>query len=216
MRKYKAVLAVSRPSKSGVPATVPWVRIPPAPPLRNDLCMSDDRVGASISTAKVFLRSNPQSLTLDCRGLQVCFFLKLPLTARILALRRGSMPDGAFLRFKIATVRADCDFVFGRINNSNRKMEWILQGKFSAQVPCLCENSRNRQLYLGSAGTRLRAVLNQQDGFRFGNGMGHGTDGTQQKRRLPDLRRRTDSAVSAQGSAGSSEVGRPDLPDERA
>ena len=46
-------------------------------------------------------------------GLQVCFFLKLPLTARIPALRRGSMPDGAFLRFKIATACADCDFVFG-------------------------------------------------------------------------------------------------------
>ena len=115
------------------------VRAPPPAPLRNDLCMSDDRASAFISTAKVFLRSNPQSLTLDCRGLQVCFFLKLPLPARILALRRGSMPDGAFLRFKIATVRADCDFVFGRniinnSNNSNRKMEWILHGKFSAQV----------------------------------------------------------------------------------
>ena len=31
-------------------------------PLRNDLCMSDDRASAFISTAKVFLRSNPQSL----------------------------------------------------------------------------------------------------------------------------------------------------------
>nr|DAW88037.1 MAG TPA: hypothetical protein [Bacteriophage sp.] len=30
--------------------------------LRNDLCMSDDRASAFISTAKVFLRSNPQSL----------------------------------------------------------------------------------------------------------------------------------------------------------
>ena len=28
-------------------------------PLRNDLCMSDDRASAFISTAKVFLRSNP-------------------------------------------------------------------------------------------------------------------------------------------------------------
>ena len=33
-----------------------------AAPLRNDLCMSDDRASAFISTAKVFLRSNPQSL----------------------------------------------------------------------------------------------------------------------------------------------------------
>ena len=108
-------------------------------PLRHSEMTFVCQMTAYISTAKVFLRSNPQSLTLDCRGLQVCFFLKLPLTARILALRRGSMPDGAFLRFKIATVRADCDFVFGRniinnSNNSNRKMEWILHGKFSAQV----------------------------------------------------------------------------------
>ena len=130
---------VDEADSKSVGVTLVWVRVPPPAPLRNDLCMSDDRASAFISTAKVFLRSNPQSLTLDCRGLQVCFFLKLPLPARILALRRGSMPDGAYLRFKIATVRADCDFVFGRniinnSNNSNRKMEWILHGKFSAQV----------------------------------------------------------------------------------
>ena len=37
MRKYRAVLAVSRPSKSGVPATVPWVRIPPTPPAKEPI-----------------------------------------------------------------------------------------------------------------------------------------------------------------------------------
>ena len=36
MRKYRAVLAVSRPSKSGSRASGSWVRIPPCPPKRND------------------------------------------------------------------------------------------------------------------------------------------------------------------------------------
>ena len=112
------------------------VRAPPPAPLRNDLCMSDDRLGRVHLDSKGLSSFKP---AIADAGLQVCFFLKLPLAARILALRRGSMPDGAFLRFKIATVRADCDFVFGRniinnSNNSNRKMEWILHGKFSAQV----------------------------------------------------------------------------------
>ena len=50
------------------------VRVPSAAPLRNDLWMSsDDRASAFISTAKVFLRSKSQSLTLDCDFvLQIC------------------------------------------------------------------------------------------------------------------------------------------------
>ena len=48
-------------SKSTASDGVP-VRVRPPAPLRNDLCMSDDRASAFISTAKVFLRSNPQSL----------------------------------------------------------------------------------------------------------------------------------------------------------
>ena len=35
MRKYRAVLAVSRPSKSGSRASGSWVRIPPCPPAKN-------------------------------------------------------------------------------------------------------------------------------------------------------------------------------------
>ena len=86
------------------------VRAPPPAPLRNDLCISDDRLGRVHLDSKGLSSFKP---AIADAGLQVCFFLKLPLAARILALRRGSMPDGAFLRFKIATVRADCDFVFG-------------------------------------------------------------------------------------------------------
>ena len=59
-------------SKSTASDGVP-VRVRPPAPLRDDLCMSDDRASAFISTAKVFLRSKSQSLTLDCDFvLQIC------------------------------------------------------------------------------------------------------------------------------------------------
>ena len=56
-----------------------WVRVPPPAPLRNDLCMSDDRASAFISTAKVFLRSNPQSL----RWIASLFLIKPSLTCSV-------------------------------------------------------------------------------------------------------------------------------------
>ena len=52
---------VDEADSKSVGVTLVWVRVPPPAPLRNDLCMSDDRASAFISTAKVFLRSNPQS-----------------------------------------------------------------------------------------------------------------------------------------------------------
>ena len=48
---------VDEADSKSVGVTLVWVRVPPPAPLRNDLCMSDDRASAFISTAKVFLRS---------------------------------------------------------------------------------------------------------------------------------------------------------------
>lgn len=38
-------VVITRLTRNQLYSNVPWVRIPPAPPLRNDLCMSDDRLG---------------------------------------------------------------------------------------------------------------------------------------------------------------------------
>ena len=82
-------------SKSGVPATVPWVRIPPAPPLRNDLCMSDDRLGRVHLDSKGLSSFKPAIADAGLQGIAGLFFLKIApystnprLAARIDA-RRG-------------------------------------------------------------------------------------------------------------------------------
>ena len=61
-QQCRCVGMVDEADSKSVGVTLVWVRVPPPAPLRNDLCMSDDRASAFISTAKVFLRSNPQSL----------------------------------------------------------------------------------------------------------------------------------------------------------
>ena len=55
------------------------VRLPYPAPLRNDLWLSGDRASAFISTAKVFLRSNPQSL----RWIASLFLIKPSLTCSV-------------------------------------------------------------------------------------------------------------------------------------
>ena len=70
------------------------VRVPSAAPLRNDLWMSsDDRASAFISTAKVFLRSKSQSLTLDCDFvLQICQLIHSVHIAQLRNAPSGTSP----------------------------------------------------------------------------------------------------------------------------
>ena len=75
--------------------------------------MSDDRLGRVHLDSKGLSSFKPAIADAGLQGIAGLFFLKIApystnprLSARIDA-RRG------VLRFKIATVRADCDFVFG-------------------------------------------------------------------------------------------------------
>ena len=77
------------------------VRAPPPAPLRNAPYGTNPRLAARLlSQTGRFFASTPRSLRWI---VELFFYLHSPLTARIPALRRGSMPDGAFLRFCIVT-----------------------------------------------------------------------------------------------------------------
>ena len=52
-------------SKSAGGDTV-WVRVPPPAPLRNDLCMSDDRAGRAHLDSKGLSSFKPAIASLDC------------------------------------------------------------------------------------------------------------------------------------------------------
>ena len=111
------------------------VRAPPPAPLRNDLCMSDDRLGRVHLDSKGLSSFKPAIADAGLQGVAGLFFLKIApystnprLAARIDA-RRGVSS------FQNRNRSCGLRFCFRNIiNNSNRKMEWILHGKFSAQV----------------------------------------------------------------------------------
>ena len=71
------------------------VRAPPPAPLRNDLCMSDGRAGAPISTAKVFLRFRIANTSLVCNS--VFILQRLHLLRRSSSQKRNRFRWIAFL-----------------------------------------------------------------------------------------------------------------------